>query len=750
MNLKRLILLLLCYVCNFWSLQAQSLQQTEIQQLIDRQEYRQAYLKLSEEESKSIASPLRYYWTGVCFFHADAFRYKAQFYFDYCKPDAGQLPSLYYYYQARLSHLKEDFLKAINYYNEYLEASAGQGKIGFKEISRQIKMCEYGLKLTTKKTSSIQVSALPVPVNSSYDERHPVLYRSSQEVLYASARRKNQVEYILDESMPFWSDTQKSEGSNIYFTKRKDTQWGYPFLQKLMKDGEYSYPLYLSSDGKQMLLYVASNSQNKRGIYEVFNHKGKWGKPYRLPEVINSSYQEDMGACLALNGQVIYFASNRPGGYGGYDLYKAYRVGEREWSTPQNVGPQINGIADETYPFLVSDNKTMYFSSDREGSMGGRDIFVIEKEGASWGEEKNLGFPINSAGNDDQYTLIRGQKTALWASDRLRSGHIGGFDIYTSFTPSKRIKRAMVSGEILLKKYEKNVPVTLKVTDNLNQSYEHYIYNPDIVTGKFFMILMPKRNYTIQFFAEGKEIQTTKINLPEGLFHYELIQHFSIQPVDLLGMTVGAMVKQDSVSYQTLMLDDIQGKSIDDIRYDGLLQLMEEIVERVDKEGFMSLNQLDELVIKEEPEEEGPDSYYTPLIDVISQAFHEMAPDKLLTLHKLGGEKQEQLMVDHQLKRWKYDLLFEKGSTSLSDSQKEYLQQLAKFSKEHLLMLEFSWLKNSKRFDGDNRKRVANIEAYLSSLDLPDYQYRAAPVMVEGPVEDQATVTVKLIQIATN
>ncbi|WP_449440541.1 TolB family protein [Pedobacter steynii] len=93
----------------------------------------------------------------------------------------------------------------------------------------------------------------------------------------------------------------------------------------------------------------------------------------------------------------MYFVSNRPGGLGGYDIWKSTLKDDGYWDVPKNLGPEINTAYDEHTPFIHPDGKTLYFSSDGWPGLGNKDIFLSRLEGSGhWGKPENMGYPINT------------------------------------------------------------------------------------------------------------------------------------------------------------------------------------------------------------------------------------------------------------------------------------------------------------------------------------------------------------------
>ena len=140
---------------------------------------------------------------------------------------------------------------------------------------------------------------------------------------------------------------------------------------------------------------------------------GKWAMPFNLGTDVNTPYDED-DPYLHPDGKTLYFASDKPGGYGGVDLYMSQRELGGSWGTPVNLGPKINTTGDEMFPFLADDG-TLYFASNGHLGLGGLDVFSSSmiKTGnkmTNWTEPENLGYPINTNADDFNYIIQKDNK----------------------------------------------------------------------------------------------------------------------------------------------------------------------------------------------------------------------------------------------------------------------------------------------------------------------------------------------------
>jgi hypothetical protein len=190
---------------------------------------------------------------------------------------------------------------------------------------------------------------------------------------------------------------------------------------------------HISQDGN-ILLYAGCNLPGGYGscdIYYSLRTASGWTEPENIGPPINGEYW-DTQPCLSADNTDLYFVSNRPGGYGGSDIYVSHRQPDGSWGTPVNLGPGINTSADESSPFIHADNQTLFFASDGWPGIGGVDLFYARKNlDGGWGKPVNLGYPINTIDHDGSLFVASDGKTAYFASDRTDGK--GGLDIY-SFT----------------------------------------------------------------------------------------------------------------------------------------------------------------------------------------------------------------------------------------------------------------------------------------------------------------------------
>jgi outer membrane protein OmpA-like peptidoglycan-associated protein len=202
--------------------------------------------------------------------------------------------------------------------------------------------------------------------------------------------------------------------------------------------------LFLSSDGKT--LYIYSDEGNGDIFYSTENQNEEWTKPKPLEGRINSQGFAEQSIWVSDDNEFMMFASNRPGGYGGFDIYGCYRE-EGQWKRPFNMGPEINTKEDEDGPYMAKDGLTVYFSSKGHKGFGGFDVFTTRYDTKSekWTKPENLGYPVNTVDDEVYFHPTADGERGYLAS--VREEGLGFTDIYmvTHVGDLEKTARARIS-----------------------------------------------------------------------------------------------------------------------------------------------------------------------------------------------------------------------------------------------------------------------------------------------------------------
>ena len=242
------------------------------------------------------------------------------------------------------------------------------------------------------------------------------------------------------------------DGSQLLFTCKMPVGNGYQkeFLLVSQWDGEQwaepqqlafsDFPedvdpgaAFISADGKKLYLTGCGwRRDSSCDLYVSEMVDGRWSMPQAIRGSVNTNSWESQ-PCVSSDGRELYFVSRRNGNA---DIYRSLRNADGTWSEPQNLGAPINTKGTEMAPFLHPDGRTLYFSSDKHVGMGGFDLFMSRRgEDGQWQQPVNLGFPINTGGDEINFFVAADGKTAFVSSQR--EGGNGGYDIYTFELPEE-------------------------------------------------------------------------------------------------------------------------------------------------------------------------------------------------------------------------------------------------------------------------------------------------------------------------
>ncbi len=246
-----------------------------------------------------------------------------------------------------------------------------------------------------------------------------------------------------------WTRRVSDLNEDFYISQKAGGIWqmGTPMSGEIntpMKEGAQQ----ISQDGK-WLVFAGQypDSYGRFDLYmSVLTEKG-WSLRQNLGEKINSEFWES-SPCLSPDKRELYFSSDRPGGFGGIDIYVSRLMANGRWSEPENLGPAINTAGDESSPFLHADNETLYFSSNGLQGYGGADLFKAKRGLQGFGEVENLGYPVNTIDNEGSLFVAADGSTAWMASNRSDSK--GGLDIYYFNLPEtvRPVTTSWVSGRV--------------------------------------------------------------------------------------------------------------------------------------------------------------------------------------------------------------------------------------------------------------------------------------------------------------
>ena len=447
---------------------------------------------------------------------------------------AVRIDSLYYkpvYFSlANAEFMSGSYEKALVHYRAYLES--GSANAANTALARRaILDCEFAIDAMKSPVPFNPVS-LGDSVNTTDDEYWPSITADGHTLIFTKQLRSGR------------TNTQNQE--DFYISLNNPAGWSRALkVGKPLNTAQNEGAQTISSDGNYVY-FTACDRPGGMGRCDIYfsSFNGKtWSEALNLGPPVNSTYWESQPS-INSNGKLLFFASNRPGGIGGMDIWYSVYGKNGKWGTPKNLGNIVNTEADEMSPFIHFDGKTLYFSSQGHPGMGGFDIFVTRMNAdSSWSTPVNLGYPINTY-NDELGLIIdaSGQNAYFSTKRNERNGKdIFFFQLYESARPDpvsyfKGKVSDKETGKLLRANYElvdlnKGEIVTAGMTD---------------ATGSFLVCLPAGFNY-------GLNVNKTGYLFYSGNFMLEGVHSVAepfIKRIMLNPVRVGETLQLTNVFYE--------------------------------------------------------------------------------------------------------------------------------------------------------------------------------------------------------
>ena len=332
-----------------------------------------------------------------------------------------------YYYLGEIYYGREDFLHAEENLTVFLkDADKVKSDEDYNRASDLLRYAVFNRKMVDD----------PVPfepkvvegISTAADEYLPILSPDNQLALFT-----REVVLVPDRNS-LVPEVRKKE--KFMFSQRHDDgtfgegeEMPDPFNKNDNEGGAT-----LTADNNTLCYTVCKYDVTRKylncDLYLSENSGGEWSAIHSVGPQVNQPGSWESQPSISPDGQTIYFISDRPGGFGGYDIYRTVRDRAGVWGAPVNLGPVINTAGNEKSPFLHPDGKTLYFSSDGQMGLGGYDIFYTKMDTAgTWIKPKNLGFPINSPDDELGFFVSTDGDQGFFASNKYKGK--GGWDLYS-------------------------------------------------------------------------------------------------------------------------------------------------------------------------------------------------------------------------------------------------------------------------------------------------------------------------------
>jgi len=471
-----------------------------------------------------------------------------------------QIHSEPYYYIGfdYYEQLKND--SAIKYLDKFIKFKDDNEKKYGKDYEAELSQAKEMIK-SAKKENELNKKVVP------FDPKV---------VLGVSTPRDEYLAYISpDDKICFYVRRLPINNKNVVYQTDKERE-AFMFAVRdktgvFNAGDEMPYPFNETSDNQggctisidNKYLYFAmmrheGGAQANCDIYMSRNVDDEWKPFQKLGPQINHPIYWDSQPTISADGNTLIFASDRPGGFGGIDLYISKRDPVTHvWGPAVNMGNKINTSGNEKTPFLHSDSQTLYFSSDGHFGFGGLDIFYIRKnEKGEWGDAENIGKPINSSGDDTGFFVSTDAKSGYFFSDeggKVNGKGVGRYDLYSFplYEAARPKETAFMSGEVKTKEGDPVWGVTVELQNVKTKQKTNALV--DSTTGKFMaaVVVDKKDDYILTIKNKELAFSSALISTKEASFS------MPPKPVELItdSVKVGSSFVINNIYYNTNSAD---------------------------------------------------------------------------------------------------------------------------------------------------------------------------------------------------
>ena len=439
---------------------------------------------------------------------------------------------------------RNDFKSAIQHFEYFKKNNPNVAAIADERISECLKADSL-----LQNELNVVIENLGPILNSTLDEYSPIISADGNMLIFTSNRGE---------------PNKGGRHEDIYTAIKTGNTWGTPKKLGPTINTEYNdAAASLSPDGKTMFLYYEVNGGD---IYFSTFNGNDWSKPEPLNRNINTSQYWETCASVSPDGKKLYFASNRPGGFGELDIYVSELDSKGQWGKATNLGPLVNTPGNDDSPYIHFDGVTLYFSSDGHPKIGNSDIFVSSLKNGKWTKPENIGYPINSWEFDGFFSISPDKKTGYYAT--VKEGDHGGVDLYSikflepKYIPkpkpdivSEEIKKetkvkpadfkdaliqqvketkiyTLLRGKVIDETDAHPLEATISLVDNETGKLLSRITS-DAVSGDFEIIIPHGGNYGVATERKGYLFNSINFSLPKFAEYQEIDTHIIMAPAEV-------------------------------------------------------------------------------------------------------------------------------------------------------------------------------------------------------------------------
>jgi len=434
-------------------------------------------------------------------------------------------PNERYWYGVCLMK-NEKYDDAVLQFEKYQQENPDTQSAFYKLADKKILNCYFALDPKSTKQGII-INELDTIVNSGSASFAANFFGDNNTIVFTSARKDGKAMEKVD---PLYV-------CDLYISINKDSIWSSPKnMNSPISTPQHEGAGVLSPDERKFYFTRWSTGAAEKkecAIYMSRFMNGQWLQPMKLNANVNAEGCRSMHPSLNLDGSILFFSSDRPGGLGKMDIWACPMDEFGNAGTPFNLGKNINTSEDEVTPYYEHRTQTLYFSSDGQIGLGGLDVFKSyrEEEDTIWSAPINLRAPINSSHDDSYFVLAHDQTVGYFSSDRKSCTSCeGGTNCMRIYSALGEPMLITLKGKVLNQETKQPIPnalITFKDVASNMQTF--FIITND--TGGYSTLLREEMDYFLKaqknkFFGEKATVTSKGITKST-----ELIQDFNLMPI---------------------------------------------------------------------------------------------------------------------------------------------------------------------------------------------------------------------------
>ncbi len=446
------------------------------------------------------------YLLGSCNIYDAKHQSEAESLISSAEPIKSKLPD-YDYYLGRAFLINDKYREAISQFEKYKQNPLDNDTK--REVERQISICKSAIQLENK-SAVAKTTNIGAPINTSGSEYTPIFPSNESFMVFTYRGEKSMGGKQI-------SPNKSDEKNGVYFEdvmisyRNENNQWTEPKPITSINTNGHDAAVHVSHDGQKLFIYRNVGV----GSGDIFVSKldgANWGIPEKV-KGINSNFWEG-SVCLFPDEKIICFSSERQGGIGGRDLYYAKLQLDGSWGDVKNFGPEINTKFDEDAPFIHSDGKTLFFSSNGHNTIGGYDIFRSELKNGSWTTPYNVGKPVNTVQDDKFYIVSSDGERGYYSSEKKEGNGLQDIYMVEPGMFGKPTALVLVTGKVT---YD-NGPVKADITVRSKINHKDFsgTFNSNSVNGEYLVNLPSGNEYEIIYKYQNttitKDVSTARID----------------------------------------------------------------------------------------------------------------------------------------------------------------------------------------------------------------------------------------------